>query len=111
MQSKHALLIAPRLPEFDRESGSRRIFDLMEFLIEAGWQVTFAAMTLHDGERYVRLLEQRGVEVLSAADEVLRNRLSEASFDLAYIAFWFAAEEFMPLIRELSPRTRVIVDS
>ena len=43
MRTRRALVMAPVLPEFDRESGSRRIFDLLMFLCEAGWSVTFVA--------------------------------------------------------------------
>ena len=49
------------MPEFDRESGSRRVYNLIEFLVEAGWQVSFAARQARDGARYARLLQQRGI--------------------------------------------------
>src|ERR687893_209574 len=62
MSTKRALVCAPHLPEYDRESGSRRTFHLIEFLREAGWAVTFIAQNPAEGEqRYVRALQQRGV--------------------------------------------------
>ncbi len=56
------------MPEFDRESGSRRVFHVIEFLQSAGWSVTFVADNAADGERYARLLRQRGVTVCAGFD-------------------------------------------
>jgi hypothetical protein len=40
--TKRALVCSPVMPAYDRESGSRRVFNLVEFLREAGWEVSFA---------------------------------------------------------------------
>jgi GT2 family glycosyltransferase/glycosyltransferase involved in cell wall biosynthesis len=115
-----ALVCAPRLPEFDRESGSQRIFHFIEFLRDAGWAVTFVAWESVAGERYVRLLQQRGVatyagpESLHAGDEYLEDAdglIANGQFDLAILAFWNIGERLLPCFRSLSPATRVIVDS
>lgn len=45
MSAKRVLVCSPVTPAYDRESGSQRIFDLVEFLREAGWEVSFAART------------------------------------------------------------------
>ena len=51
------------MPEFDRESGSRRIFHIITLLRDAGWSVSFFAENMTGGERYARILRQRGVMV------------------------------------------------
>jgi hypothetical protein len=61
MSAKRALVCAPLVPEFDRESGSKRIYDTIEGLREADWEVSFAAENASGGERYMRMLQQRGV--------------------------------------------------
>jgi len=49
------------MPEFDREGGSRRVFDFLEFFQQAGWSVTFAADNAEGGERYAKKLQQMGI--------------------------------------------------
>jgi glycosyltransferase involved in cell wall biosynthesis len=106
---KRALVCAPRMPEFDRERGSQLIFDLIGFLQEAGWAVTFIAQRHHGGERYARRLQQRGVESYAGFDDRAEQRIAMARFEVALFAFWHMAEKWMPLVRRLSPETRILV--
>src|SRR5262245_60806877 len=109
--AKRALVCAPTMPEFDRESGSRRVYNLIEFLVEAGWQVSFAARQVRDGARYARLLQQRGIATFTGFGDRIGDVLRTGQFDLALLAFWHVAEELIPVIRRESPATRVLVDS
>jgi len=108
------------MPEFDRESGSRRIYHLITLLRDAGWSVSFFAENMTDGERYARLLRRQGVIVYGGihsrwvSDEYLPNPkvlIETGHFDLIIVAFWYLAESLLPLIRSSAPHTRVIVDS
>ena len=109
------------MPEFDREGGSGRILHLIESLQDAGWSVTFLAENMTGGERYARLLRQRGIMVYGgihsrgiSADVYLPNPqtlLEVAGFDLVIVAFWYFAEALMPLVRAHAPQARLIVDS
>ena len=118
--TRHVLICSPVMPEFDRESGSRRIFHIIMLLQAAGWSVTFLADKMTAGDRYTRVLQQMGVMVYAgeksrhAGDEYLpdlRQLITMTHFDLAIIAFWHYAEALRPIFRESSPHTRVIVDS
>ena len=111
MSVKRVLIGAPLMPEFDRESGSQRIFDLILLLQEAGWAVSFAAHNARGGERYAHLLQQRGVAVYSEFGESVGRLLLRGRLDLVIFAFWHLAEAQMPAVRRLSPQTRVIVDT
>ena len=111
MTSRHALICAPLMPEFDRESGSRRVFDLIEFLRQSAWSVSFVARHAPGAQRYIRLLQQRGVAVYVGFDSRLEQLIGSAHFDLAILAFWHVAEEVLPLLRRLSPGTPILVDS
>lgn len=115
-----ALVIAPRMPEFDREGGSRRIFHLIELLCEEGWAVTFVAHDDIETGRYARVLRRMGVATFgrtptSPTAESMRGLVGElvarSGFDLAVLAFWPTGEDFLPIIRAHSPRTRVVIDS
>lgn len=110
--SKSAIVCAPVMPEFDRESGSRRLYDLIVLLQELGWRVVFACRKQVEANRYSRLLEQRGVAVYTGVDAKAAAELFQrGSYDLALCAFWNAAEELLPALRAAAPRTRLIVDS
>ena len=109
--TKRALVCAPQMPEFDRESGSRRVFHLIEFLQETGWAVTFIADNAAGGERYARLLRQRGIAVWEGFDARTDDMVAFGGFDLAIFAFWYLAEAYLPRVRALSPSTRVVVDA
>ena len=121
MPTKKALVCAPLMPEFDREGGSRRVLHLIEALQRDGWSVTFFAENMSGTERYVRLLQQRGVMVYGgphsrgiSADAYLsspKTLLEDGGFDLVMVAFWYFAEALIPLIRTYAPQARIIVAS
>src|SRR5437762_4682112 len=100
MRTRRALVCAPRMPEFDREGGSRRIFHLIEFLQDSGWRVTFVAEHAQESERYAQILQQKGVAVY-ALYESWRNGdsalidievlIRDGRFDLILFAFWSCA--------------------
>jgi len=111
MSAKRALVCAPRMPEYDRESGSKRIYDLIECLREGGWEVSFAAENARSGERYIRVLQQRGVATYAGFDSLTEKTIAVSGFDIAIFAFWYIGELQIPTIRRVSPATRIIVDS
>ena len=117
---RRALVYAPRMPEFDREAGSKRTFDLIRLLRETGWAVSFVAENAQGQERYFHTLRQLGVATYAgpgsnlAGDEYIGDfgRLLKAElFDLAIVAFWSCARKQIPAIRSFSPQTRIVVDS
>jgi hypothetical protein len=111
MKAGRALVISPRLPEFDRESGLLRVSHVIEMLQRRGWEVTFGCLRMPtDPERYARDLEQRGVEVHAPLRKLDSIRDVEG-IDLAIIAFWHVAERFLPELREAAPSARLVVDS
>jgi glycosyltransferase involved in cell wall biosynthesis len=107
---RQALVCGPSVADPDRQSGSRRTADQIEFLIEDGWLVTFAGSDA-GRERYVRALRQKGVRTVGDSEELIEELVGASQFDLALIAFWYTAERYLPIIRRSSPKTRVVVDS
>jgi O-antigen biosynthesis protein len=108
--TKRALVCA-LMPEFDRDSGSRRVLDLVEFLGEAGFAVTFVSHHPECRSRYVHVLQQRGVAVYAGAATHMPPLIESGLFDVALFALWHIAEPFVQQIRTASPHTRIIVDS
>jgi glycosyltransferase involved in cell wall biosynthesis len=110
--TRRLLVCAPRLPDHDRQSGSRRIFHLIQFACEMGWAVSFVAEEGDDGsDRYRTVLQQMGVATYCGFGSRTHDLIRSGRFDIAICAFWYTAEKCTPRIRELSPATRVIVDS
>ena len=107
---RHALVWGPRLPDHDRQSGSRRLYDFLCFLREDGWAVTFAAKTEGE-ERYARELRSLGIATHTNAEKEIGEIVRHGRFDLAILAFWEVAGPALRALREHSPHTRVIVDS
>ena len=69
MRRRQVLVCGPSVADPDRQSGSRRTADLIEFLLEDGWFVTFAGSDA-GRERYVRALRQEGVRTQVVVDVI-----------------------------------------
>ncbi len=112
MSRRRALVVHTRMPAFDRDSGSQDIDNTVQFLLRSGWQVTFLARE-EEGvaeERHANRLRQMGVAThagFGATERIVRS----SGFDLALIAFWEPAAELLPVLRRLSPDTRVVINS
>ena len=111
MRTPRALVCAPLMPEFDRESGSRRVFDLIVFLRQSGWAVSFAAENGRGGERYAEVLRQMGVATYERLGAETDELMSSGCLDLVICVFWYTADNLAGKLHRRTPRTRVIVDT
>jgi glycosyltransferase involved in cell wall biosynthesis len=109
--SRHALVTHIRMPTVDRDAGSQFVDHTIRFLLDAGWRVTFftdeAPETVE--RRHAERLRRMGVATYAGfewAERILRS----ASFDLALISYWEPASRLIPLVRRLSPGTRVVLN-
>jgi lipopolysaccharide biosynthesis protein/glycosyltransferase involved in cell wall biosynthesis len=98
-------------PEPDRDSGSLRLWHLIEALRDTGWTVSFLTASQVGEDRYAELLRRRGIPVYDGTVIRPEDVIANGRFELAICAYWQVAEFFVPLLRELSPKTCVIVDS
>src|SRR5688500_6599649 len=94
MKGRRALVVHTRMPAIDRDSGSQDIDFTVQFLLRAGWKVTFLAREERGvaEERHAQRLRNMGVAThagFSGAERLLRSN----DFDLAVIAFWEPAAE------------------
>lgn len=126
---RNVLIVSPELPMWDRASGYMRLFEIIRMLREAGHHVTFIARGgagIHDPAPYVRRLEALGVQTIpldvERMREAFKSRIDHPTidldailrgrrFDVAYLYFHDIARQYMPLIRSISPETRIIVDT
>jgi glycosyltransferase involved in cell wall biosynthesis len=102
---------APTVPAFDRESGNKRIHDSIVFLVEDGWDVTFVGKSHSpDDARHARALRQLGVATYINPGARFGDLVTSGRFDVAIMAFWFIAELWAPVVRAITPATRIIAD-
>jgi glycosyltransferase involved in cell wall biosynthesis len=110
--SRHALVTHIRMPAVDRDAGSQLVDHSIRFLLDAGWRVTFLSKEEPDvaERRHADRLRRMGVAAYAGhgwAEQLLRSN----SFDLALISYWEPAATLVPLVRQLSPDTRVVVNT
>jgi len=111
MTGRQILVASYVVPEPDRDSGSRRLDDVLALLVEDGWIVTFVTTRPNEHGSYVQALQRRGIAVFHLDPRELEDLASAVTFDVALLVFWPTAELFLPPLRRASPGTRVIVDS
>jgi len=114
-------VVDPFLPLHDRNSGSLRLFHLVEMLVEDGHDVTFIANELRAGhERYAADLEQVGARVVAPRspgrleESSVRAAIVGGAFDLAivtYVSYAPFTEPYVARFRSLSPTTEVVIDT
>ncbi len=61
---RHMLVIDHYVPQFDRDAGSRTLYEYCKMFVDAGLQVTFWPDNLYRDREYARALQEIGVEVL-----------------------------------------------
>jgi GT2 family glycosyltransferase/glycosyltransferase involved in cell wall biosynthesis len=105
-----ALVSQTRVPEIDRDRGSQRVDECVRWLLDGGWSVSFLAAESDGDAHHAHRLRQLGVATYIGYEHA-PALLAAAEFDLALLAFWQPASRLLPLIRDASRRTRVIVDS
>lgn len=111
MMSQHALICSYYMPQPDVDSYSRRLFHFIEFLKKADWQVTCVARNPQGVEQFAQLLEDQGVSVFVGHAEHVERLATSEHFDVGILGFWHIAEPLIPVLRQCSPATRLIVDS
>ena len=108
------LVIAPHLPRYDKYSGDLRLFRLLEILLRSHDIVFLAQEETGEGpqeeKRYLASLEQRNVTTY-VGDYSLVKILRDQDFQAAIIEFYYSGEHYIPRIRILQPKCRVIVDT
>ncbi len=105
---RRALLLGRPPAETD---GVERASDFVEFLLGAGWRVSFASATPTGDPELTRDLRQRGVPVYDGTDADFATVLRERSFDVAICTSWDVAELYLEMLREACTQTGVIVDA
>jgi len=103
---RHMLIIDHYVPQFDRDAGSRTIFDFVQTLLDDGWSVTFWPDNLWRDPDYTPRLQRLGVEVIFGAkyrngfDEFLRER--EGLYDAVMLSRPHIAKDYVTAVHRLT---------
>lgn len=98
----------------DHDSGSLRMFKLLEELVRLGVKVTFAALHLDDREPYKGKLQQIGVEVIyTPYFHTVRQYLEQHGMDLdaVLLSRVYAAEQLIDEVRCLAQDALLLFDT
>lgn len=108
------LIIDAYTPEPDQDSGSVRLVNLMQCLLEMGYGVTFFADNRAWDGRYTTALQAAGVEAcydpwLSSSDAFLRDRGGD--FSQVLISRHYIAGQYVAALRAHAPQAKFIFDT
>lgn len=102
----HVLVIDHNVPQWDRDAGSRTIYQYIDVLIDLGCAVTFWPENLYRDPQYVPLLQSMGVEVIygprfrNGFADFIRER--GALYDAVFVSRPEVAAKFLPDLRSHS---------
>jgi len=111
MSRRRALVVSYYPPDRRADSGSKRIVEHMRWLQGDGWTVDFFATNGIPDVAVAARLRQMGVGIYAPENVEFEALVETGQPALALFAFWQTAEQHIPIIRELSPQTRILVDS
>jgi len=112
---KTILVIDSYVPCYDKDSGSRRLFQLLKIFRELNYHVIFVADNGFKDEPYVSLLQGLNIEVLYTRDgygtaitQQIKERLSLV--DIAWLCHPDNHAKYAPLIRQYS-QIKIVYDT
>lgn len=103
---RHILIVDHYVPQFDRDAGSRTIFDFIHTLINDGWSVTFWPDNLWRDPNYTPHLQKLGVEVIFGVkyrnefEAFLRER--EGLYDAVLLSRPHIAKDYVSAVGALT---------
>jgi glycosyltransferase involved in cell wall biosynthesis len=98
----------------DKESGSLRMFNMLQILSALGYKVTFAPLNLESRQPYLGQLQKRGIECLytpfvRSVDAHLQEK--GRLYDVVILSRANVAHEILKSVRSNCPGARVVFDT
>jgi O-antigen biosynthesis protein len=108
------LVIDHHVPMFDRDSGSLRMFQILNLLHHLGHKLTFIPDNLAANEPYSSELRRRGIEVVArpfvtSVTEHLRSQGTK--YDIIVLSRCGTAKKHVADARSFAPQSRLIFDT
>ncbi len=111
---KRVLVIDATTPQPDQDSGSLRLSNILQLLLDDGCAVTFFADNRAYVERYSAALQQMGVEVLWhpwLADPVAWFAENGKRYGVVFVSRHYIACQYVSLVRANAPKAKLIFDT
>lgn len=113
-RAPRVLVVATDYPRPERDSGSVRMAAILRLLRELGCHVQFWALDAATRDAHARALENRGIEVVLAADPMQRLGwwyANGSEVDVAWLSRLPAAERTLRLARHYARRAQTVFDT
>ncbi len=110
-ERESVLFFYPDMPEPSRSAGHTRASEIAFALRRLGYRTTLACETSAGFEAAAERFAQAGIEVAAADRGDDLDALLRRGFDAAIVSFHTLAARAVPVLRAVSPRTRIAVDS
>ena len=113
-QQRQILIIDALTPQPDRDSGSLRLRNIIQILIEEGAHVLFVPANRSADGDYTRALQAMGVEVWYAPAMPRWPawlRVHGPRLHTVMVCRHYVASELFPLLRQFAPQARLIFDT
>ncbi len=114
LPSPTALVIDTLVPTYDRDSGSLRLFQILQLLQQHGYHIIFLPEHGHDQRPYTTTLEAMGIEVLylthARPDPLLRLSRRLDLIDIAWVCRPELCAKYFPVLQQ-RPSIRLIYDT
>jgi histidinol-phosphate phosphatase family protein len=112
--AKTLVMIDNYVPEYDKDSGSNKLFNFIRLFGELGYSVIYVPENYHRSEPYSTTFQNLGVEILyyyengPSLEDALRERLAFA--DVVWMGRPYVASRFIPIVREF-PNVPIVYDT
>ncbi len=104
------LVIEAKLPTYDEDSGSLRLFTLLKLLVKLNYKVTFFADNQENNPKYSQALKNIGVEIFPEQTN-LSTILQQRIYTFAIVCRVDIAYRYIPFLRLACPTTKILYDT
>ncbi len=101
---KHILVVDHYVPHYDKDAGSRTVYQYLNLFVKMGYSVSFMGDNFHRHEPYTTVLQQMGIEVLYgsyyANNWKTWIKQNSKHFDFAFLNRPHISEKYIDFIKE-----------
>lgn len=111
---RNLLFFAPHAPDFDQSSGGNRLLEILKILSIGLKYNVFFVTSATINQKHLDALEAIGVQVARTQNpsQLLKQLKSQGTnFECAFFAWWAVGEHYIPIVKEMFPDIKILVDS
>jgi GT2 family glycosyltransferase len=106
------LVFGRKVPAYDQDSGSLRMYQVLKLLSQMGYAVTFIPSSMTRVDPYTGCLAQLGVEVMYGMSDVLDHlRRIGSEIEVCILSSPAVAQLYLGVVRKYAPTATVLYDA